>query len=132
MTVKDIALLSLKLLGHVNPQGAVEENRESRYLNVAATFLDPIQLDLLDCENYDFTTTPTALIDLADVLTMQDKTARQVAIYGLARDFCALDGDAERFNLFSIKYENAKSNIQVDAPDIIDVYGQDSNLTFGG
>ena len=130
MTVKDIALISLKLLGHVNPQGAVDENRESKYLNVAAACLDPIQLDLLDAENN--TTTANPLTTLTTVLSITDKTARQVAIYGLARDFSSLDGDSERFNLFSIKYENAKANIQVDAPDITDVYGADFNLTFGG
>lgn len=131
ITVKEVAEAALKLLGHVNQQGTVDANRESRYLNVSPAFCEPLQQELLNCEGY--TEDVDELTALTDILTVSDKTARTAMRYGLARDFCGLDSD-DRYNTFSVLYENAKERIQPEPIEITDVYSAitDPDLTNGG
>jgi hypothetical protein len=124
ITVKESALAALQQLGHVNQVGTVDENREKKYLNLAPSFCNILQIELLKCESYDFDTNgiPVLLTSLNDNLTVSDITARNVFPLGLAREFARIDGDGQ-YNTFAATYENAKEAMSFDAPAIEDVYG---------
>lgn len=120
-TLKQAADAALKLLGHVNEQGSIDENRETKYYGAAAAYANLLQGDLLRREGAD---AAAPLSGLDDALSVSDPTAQDVLPYGLAMMFAQLDGDADNYNALAAEYYgNRVPMIAADPPDSEDYYG---------
>jgi hypothetical protein len=123
MTVHGIAYEALRLLGHVNSKGAVDENREAKYFGVAPSFLNTIQREIFIAEGND----PADLTPLAsknDEFQTTAENAAQIAPVGLAAALAAFDGDANSYSVFSQQYyNNLLPSIRPAHVDVIDHYG---------
>lgn len=129
ITLKDAADAALKLLGHINEQGSIDENREAKYYGAAAALAEPLQDDLLRREG-KIPAGPLAA--LTDTLSVSDGTARGVLPYGLAMRFAQLDGDTDGFNAFAAEYYGSRlPTIAAEPPDAEDYYGVRSDPYFG-
>lgn len=127
--VKQVTDAALKLLGHVNNRGMVDENREAKYYALAPAYVTELQADLLIAENYTGDAVPP-LVSLTDSLTISDDTANRVLPSGLAMKFALLDSDSDKLNYYSQMYSNKLSTVVPADDAITDYYGALSDSDF--
>ncbi|HEX3026805.1 MAG TPA: hypothetical protein VHR42_06220 [Clostridia bacterium] len=129
VTGKNMVDQALRLIGHVNAQGAINENRESKYYAVALSYLTVLQYELLNRENSS--AVPVPVSDLNDNLLVSDETAYKVIPSGLAMYFSLIDRDTDNYNHFStVYYNNLLPLIKPDNVVIEDYYGISSDSSF--
>lgn len=129
MTVKDVALIALKLLGRVNNQGVVDENREAKYINLSPSYCNILQRELLREENS--VAIPTLISLLTDVFVLNNDTIERVLPFGLARQFAQIDNDPQ-YGVMVTLYENEKGKINPILLSITDSTGYLSDLDLVG
>lgn len=130
VTGKQVTEQALKLIGHVNSQGAVDWNRESKYAKIASAYLTQLQLEILQHENSD--AVPATVESLDDDLLVLDANALRVMPSGLAMYFALVDHDSDNYNHYSTEYHsNLIPQIQSASDDVIeDHYGVTTDQSF--
>lgn len=122
VTAKDAACAALKLCGHVNSMGTVDDNRESKYIGLAPAYLTILVREIGEAENSASAAGPVT--DMNSVLSVSDDSAVRVLPFGLAMYFALIDRDSELYNYFSeLYYEKLLPSIRPDETAIQDYYG---------
>lgn len=103
VTAKEVTDSALNLVFHVTEGGALDRTREARYRGVAPSYLTVLQYELAGLENQPFSQ-PVTTLD--DVISLTDKTAREIMPVGLAMYFALLDRDSELYNHFAEIYHS--------------------------
>jgi hypothetical protein len=130
MTVlaKTVTDAALRLAGHVGAAGAVDENRESRYIGLAPAYLTLLQGELALREN---AAPPPPVEGPDDALAVSDADALRVLPAGLAMYFALVDRDTELYNHFAkIYYGGLLPATRAPETQLADYYGvlQDPTL----
>lgn len=146
-TVKDVTLDALKLLGHGNRFGMVDENREARFFGAAVSYANRIQNEILMRENYYRNDNPAAFTDngdgtytalprpsisaITDTFVCSDDSVDRVVPTGMAVLFAALDGDTDNYSRLAQEYYGnlLPTVVAADEP-IEDYYGTESDPDF--
>lgn len=130
VTAKDAVVAALKLAGHMNVLGAVDENKDSRYFGAAPAYLTILSSEIAAAENRAL---PAPVSGLDDNLPVSDDSAARVLPFGLAMYFSLIDRDSELYNFFSqLYYEKLLPSVKTDEVPITDSYDVKNDDTIMG
>ena len=121
MTVKDITDKALVLIGAVNQQGVIDENRNQDYYAMAPALLVSIQEELSIHEGIDLLENDMETLD--DSLEISDKSCKLCATYLLAFHFANIDGNTTIANNYFDIYTKNLKYINRPQRHIQDIYG---------
>lgn len=119
---KTAVAAALRLLGHGNGAGYINETAEARYFGLAPGYLSLLCCEIAKAEGQEGV--PAPISTLGDALPVSDDSARRVLPFGLAMYFALIDRESELYNHFSSAYYGTLlPSVYAPEQDITDSYG---------
>lgn len=119
-TGKTAVTAALRLLGHGNGYGCVDENREARYFGLAPSYLNVLCAEIAAAEGAQ----GGDVAGLDSELPISDDSARRVLPFGLAMYFAVIDRESDLYNHFSsVYYGTLLPSVRAPEADLTDAYG---------
>lgn len=103
MTVKDVTMTTLKMMGYVNNFGMVDENKNSKYFRLAPSFLNLIQQEIARAEGI---AAPAELHSTTDIISVSESSASTAAPAALAMYFAQMEQDNVAYSFWAQQYYN--------------------------
>lgn len=121
ITAKSAVVDALRLMGHVNAMGTVDENREARFFGAATVYLNILCREIARAEGAQ---DAPSLTGLNEELPVSNDSAKRVLPFGLAMYFSVMDRDGELYNFFSsMYYGTLLPSVQAPETTLTDYYG---------
>lgn len=128
VTCRDVAYKALKLIGHIDEKGNIDDSKEGRYLSVCPEYieiLEKLAADRMKIELSD------ELKDIESELQIEKSVALKVLPTGLAMYFSLMDRDSELYNHFKeCFYNDSLKSLKPDETPIFECYIKKNDPMF--